>query len=177
VSAAVQLVALQVVPVAVDADLDEVPRELLMRHFEAPQLLLGGDATAVRLTERVAVHVGHEPEALVAAHRAVAGKRFTDVTAGSQQLGMRVAHVGAIPAPGAEIPQHGPAGKRVVDVAPHGGECRQARAAVMCHCLTGRRTRGILPFDISDRYIETYLFIIRFATLVRENPACWSSPS
>ena len=66
----------------------------------------------------------------MAAHRAVAGKGLADMAAGSQQLGVRVAHVGAIPAAGAQIPQHGPTGKRVVDMAPHGGECRQAWAPV-----------------------------------------------
>ena len=131
--AAVQLVALQVVPATVEADLDEVAGELLVRGFEARQLPLGGDATTVRLAQGVAVDVGHEPEALVATDRAVAGQRLADVAAGSQELGVRVAHVGAIAATGAQISQHGPAGKRVVDMTPHGGECRQAKGPCTRH--------------------------------------------
>jgi len=124
VAAAVELVARQVVPPAVDAHLDHVPGELLVGRLELLELGRGADAAPVRAPERVAVDIGDEPEVRAPADRAVAPGRFTDVTTGPHELGMRVADVEAVEAAGPQIAQHRAPGKRVVDVPPHGGECR-----------------------------------------------------
>src|SRR6202011_4591352 len=78
VAAAVQLVALQVVPVAVEADLDHVPGELLVGGVEALELGRRGDAAAVGPSQGVAVDVGDEAKARVPADRGLPGGGLAD---------------------------------------------------------------------------------------------------
>src|SRR5215471_3033169 len=61
VEAAVQRGAAEVVPTAVDADLDVVASELVMARPETREFVGTGDAATVRLFQVLAVHVRHEP--------------------------------------------------------------------------------------------------------------------
>src|SRR5260370_22691211 len=86
VASAVELVALEVVPMAVEADLDDVAGELLVRRVEAFELGGGGDAAPVGAGERVAVDVGDEAEVPAAADRAVGGGGGADVAVGLAEV-------------------------------------------------------------------------------------------
>jgi len=120
VASAVELVALEMVPVAVEADFDDVAGELFVGRVEPVKLGGRGDATPVGAGEGVAVDVGDEAEVAPPAHRAGGRGRGPDVATGSQKLRVGVADVVAVKATGAEVPQHRPSGQRVVDVPPHG---------------------------------------------------------
>ncbi len=120
VPAAVQLVTLEVVPVALDAHLDDVARKLLTRRVELGQLLGRLDAATVGTPQALAVDVRHEHEAMGATDRAVGVEGLTEVARGSQELGLGVADVEARPLPGAQVAKHRPAGECVVDVMAHG---------------------------------------------------------
>lgn len=61
--------------------------------------------------------------------RAVPRDGLADVTAGPEELGMRVAHVLTVEATGAQIPEHRSPGQRVVDVLPHAASVRMASPA------------------------------------------------
>ena len=120
VASAVELVALEVVPVAVEADLDDVAGELLVGRVEAFELGGRGDAAPVGTGEGVAVDVGDEAEVPAAADRAVGGGGRADVAPGPEELGVGVADIVPLEAPGPQVAQDRPSGQRVVDVPPHG---------------------------------------------------------
>ena len=134
-----ELVALEVVPSAVEADLDDVTGELLVGGFQLRQLLGRRDTATIRLAERVAVHVRDETQAGVAADRTIAILDVTDVAPGPQQLGMGVADIAPVASARAEVPENGPAGQRVVHMTAHGAECR----------ATARRSRAGTPTVVS----------------------------
>lgn len=148
---------------AVEADLDHVAGELLVGGVEALQLGRGGDAASVRPGERIAIDVRDQSHAAVGADRADPRHRLTDVSAGSEQLGVRVAHVLTVDATGAQVLEHRSPGQRVVDVLPHGASVRMAfpgwvppRTGLLVGfsaALTHSPRSAILLFDISVRYI------------------------
>src|SRR5439155_17486045 len=115
----VKLTAVQVVPPALDADLDDVTRELIVIGVEP--LELGGrrDAPAVRGLEAIAVHIRHQAQTLVAAYRTCA-RGFTEVARHAQQLRMGVAHFESFDVPRSKVAQHGSTSEGVVDVPAHG---------------------------------------------------------
>ena len=115
----VELVALQVVPSAVDADLDDVARELLVLSLELGQLAVGADATPVGLAQPVPIDVGDESEALVVADRTHPVDPFAEVAPRPEQLGMGIADIGPVTTPGVKLAQRGPAGECVIDVPAH----------------------------------------------------------
>src|SRR5262245_61238198 len=108
VTATVELVPLEVVPVALDAHLDHVPRELLARRGELGQLRGGLDAAPVGAAQAVAVDVRDEHEARATAHGTVAVEPLSQVAGGPEQLGLSVAHVEPGPLAGAQVAQHCP---------------------------------------------------------------------
>jgi hypothetical protein len=120
VASAVELVALEMVPVAVKADLDDVTSELFVGRVEPVELGRGGDAATVGAGEGVAVDVGDKAEVAPSADWAGGRGGGPDVATGPQELRMGVADVVALEATGAEVPQDRPSGQRVVDVPPHG---------------------------------------------------------
>jgi hypothetical protein len=117
VAATVQLVALEMVPAAVEADLDDIAGELVVRGVQPRELGIGRDAAAVRLSQLVAVDVRDQSEAVATAHRAHVGGGLPDVAAGPQQLGMRVTDLGPVAPAGAQVTEYCPAGQDVVDMA------------------------------------------------------------
>jgi hypothetical protein len=129
-----QIAAVQVIPATVEAHLDDVAGELLVRRPQLVELGRVRDAPAVRLLERIAVHIGHEAHSVAAAHRAVVRSALTDVAAGAQQLGVRVAHIATAERAAAQVSQDRSSSKRVVDVSRHGAQCmgasRHSRDAV-----------------------------------------------
>lgn len=117
VAAAVKLVALEVVPPAVEADLDYVAGELLVGGVEAGQLEVRGDAPAIGGAKGVAVHVRDQAEVLRPTYGAIDVGLFTHVTTGPEELGVGVADVVAISPAGPQIAEHGSPSEHVVDVA------------------------------------------------------------
>src|SRR4051794_25250264 len=173
VAAAVQLVALEVVPVALDAHLDDVARELLARRLELRQLFGRLDAAPVGTPQPVAVDVRHQHEAVGAADGTVAVEALAEVARRPQQLGLGVADVEASPLPGAQVTQHCPAGQCVVDVMAHGSERKRLRghlARRATHDVGSVRPKGpgavreperkeTRSVDISLRYIGAILSV------------------
>jgi hypothetical protein len=133
VTAPEEVAVVEVIPTAIEAHLDDVAGELLERRCELVELGGVRDAAAVGLLEGVAVHVGDEPHAVAPAHGAVVESALTDVAAGAQQLGMRVADVAKADRAALEVPQDRSARQCVVDVhgrsvrARHGSACARAR--------------------------------------------------
>ena len=119
VAATVQLVSLEVVPSALDADLDDVARELRVVRVELRELTIGRDAAPVRVAERVAIDVGDEAELAAAAYRAVTVGGVADVASRTEELGVRIADVASAAAPRTEVAEHGSTSERVVDVPAH----------------------------------------------------------
>ena len=110
----------QVVPPAVDADLDVVAGELVVGAAEPGQLVVVGDAAAVRLLQLLAVDVGDDPHPAGAANRAVVLELGAEVGRGPEQLGVGVADVEPGERTLLEVAQDRPASEGVVRDGTHG---------------------------------------------------------
>lgn len=122
VLAAQERPTVEVVPAALRADLDHVAGELVVLFPELREFAGTRDAAAVGVLQLVAVDVLHVPEILPAAHGAVLGDRLPHVAGGPQELGVGVAHVEPRDTTSSEVPEDGPPGQGVVNVASHDGQ-------------------------------------------------------
>jgi hypothetical protein len=116
VTAAEQVPAVEVVPPAVETDLDDIAGELVERRVQLVELAGVRDATAVGLLQRVAVHVGDVAHALGPADRAVVRCGLAHVAGGAEQLRMGVAHVESRDRAAPDVAQDRSAGECVVNV-------------------------------------------------------------
>ena len=107
---AVQRLAPEVIPAAVDAHLDVEAGELVAGRAEAGELGVAGDAAPVGGLELVAVDVGHDPHAAGAAHGALVVEIRSDMCGCPDEFGVRVTHVEAGEHAAPEVGQHCPAG-------------------------------------------------------------------
>jgi len=116
VAAAEQVPAVEVVPPAVETDLDDIASELVERGVELVELARVRDATAIGLLQGVAVHVRDVADALRLADRAVVRRGLAHVAGGAEQLRMCVAHVGSRDRAAPEVAKDRSAGECVVNV-------------------------------------------------------------
>jgi len=141
VTAPEEIAAVQMVPAAVEAYLDDVAGELVERRRQLVELGGVRDAAPIGPLEGVSVHVGDEPDAVARAYGAVVRSALADVATGAEELGVGVADVAAADRPAPEIPQDCTARQCVVDVRRHGRSVR-ARRRRACPCVGGDAGRS-----------------------------------